>query len=417
MKDRGRLFLASGFFLGLAPVVPGSFGALPGLAWILLAIGFGWGDFATRLWCLAGAIFFSAVHYWLTPWAQKRWNDSDPRHFVLDEVVGALCVPVFWYLPPNPPLPVWQLVIVGFLVFRILDAIKLPGARYIDRNVHTASGVLFDDVVSAAYTAVFVSVGAWCLASPAAAPRVADNGSRTVYRRALERVASMDPLQAASVPDSKAISLVYEPLLEVDYVARPYRLKPCLCDLPEVSSNGLVYVYRIREGARFQDDPCFPGGKGRSVTAEDVKYSLARLADKANASSGMWTMDPVAQVDATDARTVRITLKKPLHVFPWLTGMAYWAAVPREAVEKYGEKFNEHAVGSGPYRLAEWWRNHRMVFARDPSWPGWKEIKTTPCDVLEFLVVDDATTQWLMFLAGELDFLGELSRDNWDAIV
>ena len=227
----------------------------------------------------------------------------------------------------------------------------------------------------------------------------------------------MDPLQAASVPDSKAISLVYEPLLEVDYVARPYRLKPCLCDLPEVSSNGLVYVYRIREGARFQDDPCFPGGKGRSVTAEDVKYSLARLADKANASSGMWTMDPVAQVDATDARTVRITLKKPLHVFPWLTGMAYWAAVPREAVEKYGEKFNEHAVGSGPYRLAEWWRNHRMVFARDPSWPGWKEIKTTPCDVLEFLVVDDATTQWLMFLAGELDFLGELSRDNWDAIV
>ena len=419
MKDRGRLFLASGFFLGLAPIVPGSFGALPGLAWILLAACFGWGDIATRLWCLAGAVIFSAVHYWLTPWAQKRWGDPDPKHFVLDEVVGALCVPVFWWLPANPPLPVWQLAVAGFLLFRILDAIKLPGARYIDRNIHTASGVLFDDVVSAAYTAAIVSLCAWFLPYNAAGhePRATGRETRTIYRRALERVASMDPLQAASVPDSKAISLVYEPLLEVDYVARPYKLKPCLCDLPEVSGDGLVYVYRIRAGARFQDDPCFPEGKGRPVTAEDVKFSLARLADKSNASSGMWTMDPVAQVEAVDARTVRVTLKKPLHVFPWLTAMAYWAAVPREAVERYGEKFNEHAVGSGPYRLAEWWRNHRMVFSRDPAWPGWKEIKTTPCDTLEFLVVDDASTQWLMFLAGELDFLGEVSRDNWDAIV
>ena len=42
-------------------------------------------------------------------------------------------------------------------MFRIFDAIKLPIARYIDRNVHTASGVLFDDVVSAAYTAALTT--------------------------------------------------------------------------------------------------------------------------------------------------------------------------------------------------------------------------------------------------------------------
>ena len=90
------------------------------------------------------------------------------------------------------------------------------------------------------------------------------------FRRTIERVASMDPLQAASVPDSKAISLVYEPLLEVEYGSRPYKLKPCLCDLPKVSEDRLVYTYSIREGTRFQDDSCFPDGKGRHVTAEDV---------------------------------------------------------------------------------------------------------------------------------------------------
>ena len=162
-SDRLRLFLGSGFFLGLSPVVPGSFGALVGLAWHLAALWAGWDDGAVRAWCFAGALFFSVVHYRLTPWAQARWHDSDPRHFVLDEIVGYLCVPLFWVLPERPAFPLWQLALAGFVVFRVFDAIKLPIARYIDRNIHTASGVLFDDVVSAVYSAALVSGAAWSL--------------------------------------------------------------------------------------------------------------------------------------------------------------------------------------------------------------------------------------------------------------
>ena len=150
--DRVRLFLASGFWLGLLPVVPGSFGALAGLLWHYLAWWLGWSDIATRIWCLWGALLFSAVHYWLTPWAQKRWNDPDPKHFVLDEIVGYLCVPLFCM-----HMTAWWQPLAGFCIFRVLDAIKLPGARYIDRNIHTASGVLFDDVVSAVYSAAIMS--------------------------------------------------------------------------------------------------------------------------------------------------------------------------------------------------------------------------------------------------------------------
>ena len=156
-----KLFLASGFFLGLAPVVPGSFGALVGLAWHGLALGLGWGESAIRFWCLCGVFLFAGLHYWLTPWAQAHWHDFDPKHFVLDEVVGYLCVPLFWALPARPEVPMWAYALGGFVVFRILDAIKLPVARYIDRNIHTAHGVLFDDVVSAAYSAALVSGVAW----------------------------------------------------------------------------------------------------------------------------------------------------------------------------------------------------------------------------------------------------------------
>lgn len=254
------------------------------------------------------------------------------------------------------------------------------------------------------------------LVNIAAAAAVAANAA--VCRRPLERVASMDPMCAAAVYDATAVQLVYEPLLEIDYFARPYRLKSGLCGLPELSSDRKTYTYRIMDGARFVDDPCFPGGKGRPVMARDVVYSLERLADKANASSGMWTMESVESVTAADDRTVKIVLKRPLHVFPWLTALAYFATVPREAVEKYGARFGDHAVGTGPYRLVSWRRNHQMVFDRDPSWRGWKDLAPGPYfERLEFSVIGDASTQWLMFLGGELDILGGIDRNNWDAVV
>ena len=158
-----RLCLASGFYLGLSPVVPGSFGALVGLLWHLAVLPFA-GDGFVRLWCLTGAVVFSIIHYRLTPWAQAKWGESDPRHFVLDEIVGYLCVPLFWALPAASPLPTWAWALVAFVLFRIFDAIKLPLARYIDKNIHTAHGVLFDDVVSALYAAAAVSAAAWLTA-------------------------------------------------------------------------------------------------------------------------------------------------------------------------------------------------------------------------------------------------------------
>ena len=156
VRDVIRVFVGSGFGLGLAPVAPGSFGALLGLAWHAFAFRSGWRPVDVRVWCLTGAVLFAAVHYILTPWAQRYWRDPDPRHFVLDEIVGYLCVPVF-----AVDFVYWWQLAASFLVFRGFDAIKLPGARYIDRNIHNAHGVLFDAVVSAAYAALVVSAVTW----------------------------------------------------------------------------------------------------------------------------------------------------------------------------------------------------------------------------------------------------------------
>jgi ABC-type transport system substrate-binding protein len=276
----------------------------------------------------------------------------------------------------------------------------------------------------------------------------------TVFRRSLDRVASMDPADASSTYASRAVKLVYETLLEFDYNARPYRLIPRLAEsLPEVQSNGLVYVVRLDAEARFQPDPCFgPDGqgnpRGRPVTAEDVVFSLKRLGDRRVASPGEWLVldsvagmrafaeasmsgastdysRPVGGLEALDARTVRITLTRPMHQFPWFLAMCFTAVVPREAVERYGDDFGSRAVGTGPYRLEGWRRNHQMTFARDPAWRGWRKGPAAwrvggadaPFDRVVYSVIDDVSTQWLCFLSGELDFLGEVARDNWDVVI
>ena len=277
--------------------------------------------------------------------------------------------------------------------------------------------------------------------------------AQTTFRRHMERVNSMDPVNADAVPASRAVSLVYESLLEYDYAARPYRLIPGVAlTLPEVSSNGQVYVFHLDPEARFAPDPCFgldANGKprDRAITARDFVYALQRLTDHKVASSGAWLVldnirgmrafsdhsagrDPtdynraIEGLQALDNHTLRIELTRPFPQFAWLLAMSYTVAVPREAVEKYGSGFSEHPVGSGPYRLASWRRNHEMVFERNAAWRGWRRGPAAvapgndvPFDRVVYRIIDDPATRWLAFLAGEIDFQGDIPRDNWDAVV
>lgn len=210
------------------------------------------------------------------------------------------------------------------------------------------------------------------------------------FVRPLERVSSIDPLRAQAIYDCRAVMLYCETPLEYDYGARPYRLIPGVCELPVVSDGGLVYTLKMRR---------------KGLTSRDVKRCLDRLRDPANVSPGGWTMKGVEAIETPDDATVVIRLRQRSHVFPWMLAMSY-SAIRRE-----------DGSGTGPYILKKWWKNHEMVYSRNPEWPGWADMGGEPFDEVRYLVIDDVSTQWLMFMKGEIDFLGEISRDNWDALV
>ena len=133
----------------------------------------------------------------------------------------------------------------------------------------------------------------WCAVSVLA---VGADGA--TFTRSLERVTTMDPALGQSIYDARATRLVYKSVLAVDYEARPYALAPCACELPEVSEDGLVYRFRVR-------DP--------ELTAHDVIRSLERLRSPDIVSPNGWMMKGVVSMEAPDDRTVEIRLEARRH--------------------------------------------------------------------------------------------------------
>ncbi|MFL2876826.1 MAG: ABC transporter substrate-binding protein [Pontiellaceae bacterium] len=293
-------------------------------------------------------------------------------------------------------------------------------------------------------------------------PSVDDISEENISYSQTSRIRGLDPAVSGEVSASLAISKIYEGLLQYDYLARPYRVIPLLAEsMPTISSNGLTYTFSIRKDIYFQDDVCFEEVKGRELTAHDFVYSIKRVADVKNSSSGFWAFNnrilglndfhdhskeaeetdydfEVEGLTALDRYTLQIKLTKPYPQLLYILTMHYSYVVPREAVEYYGKDFVNHPVGTGPYRLVEWRRNSRIEFERNPTWAstGRKEFyphegtdeqraqgllvdagKPIPfIDRIIQYVIDDSTTSWMMFLSGELGS-SAISRDNWDAVI
>ncbi len=275
-------------------------------------------------------------------------------------------------------------------------------------------------------------------------------------RLTTERIRGFDPAHAGDQASLQAVGKVYEGLLQYAYWDRPYRVEPLLAaSMPEVSADGLRWRILLRRGIYFSDDPCFAqtGGKGREVVAQDVIYSILRIADLKVASGGYWVFrgkiagldefreasrsesptdygQSIEGLQAVGSHEIEIRLKAPYPQLPWVLAMPYAFVVPREAVGFYGKEFVNHPVGTGPYVLAGARQNYRYEFRENPKWKETGREEFMPAGAptsdagrrlplvprIVNSVVGDPSTAWLQFLSGQLDRV-DVSRDQWDSII
>jgi phosphatidylglycerophosphatase A len=140
------LFIATCGYLGYVPIAPGTFGSAAGLL-VYFAVR-STGSTAVELGVIV-ALF--AVGIWSGTVAEHHFGGVDPAPVVMDEVVGMLIT-----LALLPPVNMVG-VLVGFLVFRVLDVVKpWPSARF--EFLPGGLGVMADDGMAAIYGNVVMQV-------------------------------------------------------------------------------------------------------------------------------------------------------------------------------------------------------------------------------------------------------------------
>ena len=278
-----------------------------------------------------------------------------------------------------------------------------------------------------------------------------------VYKHAMDGApGSLDPAQAASLYANFIVVNLYDTLYRYKYLARPYQLQPNLAEgMPEISDDGLQLTIRLKKGVHFIDDPAFKDGLGREVTAEDFVYSIKRHFDPGSRAQGAWLWqnrivgldrwketgsdydEEVAGLRALDDHTLQIRLTQPFPQLVHTLTQGYAAVVPREAVEKYGQMFSNHPVGSGPFRLlsrdgARAILEKNAAFRKeafdlvtegfDPesqSELGLKVLQDRAppfVDRLEIEFITEDAARWNAFSAGELHFI-KVPVSQFDSIL
>jgi len=279
---------------------------------------------------------------------------------------------------------------------------------------------------------------------------------RVLHVTAGADVKGFDPMMSSDVGSAAQICKIYEGLLAYHWLKVPYELIPNLAEeMPTISQDGMTYTFKIRKGVLFQDDAAFPGGKGRELTAEDFVYSIKRLADSKNQSTGWWLLDgkikglnewrekngklPAANYDeeveglkAIDKYTLQFQLAKVFPQFLYALAMPFTFAVAKEVVEKYKGEFINHPVGTGPYVLPVFDQGKRLTFTKNPTFrekfyptdssPEFKDFlkdagKKLP--LIDKIVVDvivESQPAWLKFNKGEVDYYS-IPKDNFSSTI
>lgn len=176
---------------------------------------------------------------------------------------------------------------------------------------------------------------------------------------------------------------VYEPLLSLEDDGR---IAETLSPSYEVSGDGLVYTFKIREGVTFHD--------GSPLTAQDVKYSFERVLSPDSNAARKTDLSVIDHIEVPDASTVKIYLKQRAQSFPYFATYVW--------ILKDGTKNNDAtADGTGPYRLADYQAGTSLTLERNDAYWGSKPKNKR----IVFYYFANGSAETNALLGGQIDLI------------
>ena len=207
-------------------------------------------------------------------------------------------------------------------------------------------------------------------------------------------IGTFDPDNGFEVGGMSAIDNVYEGL--VDYEPGSTRIVGLLAKSWDISDDGLTYTFHLVDGVKFHD--------GAPFNAAAVIKSFERRRDHGLILS--YFLANVKDMRAPDDSTVVLRLGHPQPSLldalssPWGPKVISPVALAEHDNGDFATTWlNEHAAGTGPFKLAEFKRGQRYVLERNDDYWGDKPFFRQ----IQISVVPDISQQILQLQAGTID--------------
>ncbi|TET49686.1 MAG: hypothetical protein E3J64_09325, partial [Anaerolineales bacterium] len=226
-------------------------------------------------------------------------------------------------------------------------------------------------------------------------------GSRVVYGLTLAP-SGIDPHVNRSSELGIPLTSVYDTLVYLDPASGGFVAG--LAERWQVSSDGLVYTFYLRQDVVFHD--------GTPFDAEAVRFNLDRIAgDELSSQKARFMLGPYEETEVVDEYEVRILLDEPFAPLLDALSQVYLGMASPTAVTRWGSEYQLHQVGTGPYTFAEYVPGDHLVLRRntDYAWgPSVFGHQTATVEEIEFRFFVDPATRWAALQTGDADIVGEI---------
>ncbi len=194
-------------------------------------------------------------------------------------------------------------------------------------------------------------------------------------------------------------SQIHDPLLR----QRPGdpKIYPGVAESYEVSDDATEYTFYLRKDVKFHD--------GTPFNAEAVKFSLDRIVDpETRSAAALGAVGPYDSSEIIDDYTVKVKFKEPFAGFLNMVCTAYVPIVSPAAVKKWGDQYQFHVTGTGPFMLKEYIPDDSVTLVRfeDYNWgPEWGHEGPAYVDSLTYKIIPEDLTRVSTLKTGETNIV------------
>jgi peptide/nickel transport system substrate-binding protein len=208
---------------------------------------------------------------------------------------------------------------------------------------------------------------------------------------------TIDPHAPVTNPDIARVSNLFEPLLFWD---NDYKLQPALAESVEPSADAKTWTIKLRKGVTFHN--------GKDVTAEDVLFTLSRVADPKKPTSAGGTLSKILELKqskAVDATTVKLVLNQPYAIIDFLLAEYTLGIIPTDFdVAK--------PIGTGAFSYQSFQPGKTSTFKKYADYWGQKAY----VDELQIQDFPDDSAKVNALLAGQVQTIDNLPTNLIDSV-